>query len=258
MNTLTSKDGTTIAYDQTGSDPAVILIGGGPNDRSANTPLAALLESNFTVINYDRRGRGGSGMNSAYSPDREVEDLEALINSVGGSACVYGTSSGAAFAALAASRGLNIKKLALWEPPYILEGTRPPVPADYKAQISSLIDSDRRGDALEYFMVQIVGMPAQFVAPMRQSPFWGFMENMAHVIVYEADVMGDYSLPTARLAAISAPTLLIDGGQSPWISASADAAAKVIPHAERRTLANQPHNVDAAAIAPVLSEFFVG
>jgi pimeloyl-ACP methyl ester carboxylesterase len=197
-------------------------------------------------------------LNSAYSPDREVEDLEALINSVGGSACVYGTSSGAAFAALAASRGLAIKKLALWEPPYILEGTRPPVPADYKAQISSLIDSDRRGDALEYFMVQIVGMSAQFVAPMRQSPFWGFMENMAHVIVYEADVMGDYSLPTARLAAIQCPTLVIDGGQVPWMSASADAAAQVIPHAERRTLANQPHNVDAAAIAPVLTEFFAG
>ena len=254
--TITSKDGTSIAFDQTGTGPAVILIGGGPNDRSANTPLAALLEQNFTVINYDRRGRGGSGMTEPYSPDREVEDLDALIKAAGGSAGVYGTSSGAAFGILAASRGLNIKKLALWEPPFVVDDSRPPIPKDYKAQLSTMIAENRRGDALAYFFTQIVGMPADFVAPMRQSPFWGYMENMAHVIVYEADVMGDYSLPKQRLAAISVPTLVIDGGQVPWMSNAANAVADALSNGARRTLNGQPHNVDAAVIAPVLVEFF--
>ena len=101
-------------------------------------------------------------------------------------------------------------------------------------------------------------MPATFVAPMRQSPFWGYMENMAHVIVYEADVMGDYSLPTQRLQAISMPTLVIDGGTVPWMSNAANAVAGALADGSRRTLAGQPHNVDAGAIAPVLAEFFGG
>jgi pimeloyl-ACP methyl ester carboxylesterase len=256
MQTITSRDGTTIAFDQTGSGPAVILISGGPNDRNAHTPLAALLEPHFTVINYDRRGRGGSNMVGPYSPEREVEDLDALIRHAGGSACVYGTSSGAAFGILAASRGLNIKKLALWEPPFVVDDSRPPIPKDYKAQISQMIDAGRRGDAMEFFLTQMAGVPAEFVAPMRQSPFWGHMENMAHVIVYEADVMGDYSLPTERLAEITTPTLVIDGGQAPWITNAANAVAKNLAHAECRTLAGQPHNVADAAIAPVLIEFF--
>jgi pimeloyl-ACP methyl ester carboxylesterase len=256
MQTVTSKDGTTIAYDQSGQGEPVILVSGGPNERSAHNQLAELLSQHFTVINYDRRGRGDSGDTQPYAPERELEDLEALINAAGGSAHVYGTSSGAAFAILAASRGLKIKKLALWEPPFIIEGSRPPVPSDYKAQLSQLIDSDRRGDALEYFMVQIVGMPAQFVAPMRQSPFWGHMENLAHVIVYEADVMGDYSVPTQSLTAITVPTIVIDGGTVPWMSSTAQVVADTIPNAQRQTLPGQPHNVDATAIAPVLENFF--
>jgi pimeloyl-ACP methyl ester carboxylesterase len=231
-------------------------VSGGPNERSAHNQLAELLSQHFTVINYDRRGRGNSGDTQPYTPERELEDLEALINAAGGSAHVYGTSSGAAFAILAASRSLKIKKLALWEPPFIIEGSRPPVPSDYKAQLSQLIDSDRRGDALEYFMVQIVGMPAQFVTPMRQSPFWGHMENLAHVIVYEADVMGDYSVPTQRLSAITVPTIVIDGGTVPWMSSTAQVVADTVPNAQRQTLPGQPHNVDAAAIAPVLENFF--
>lgn len=253
MQTVISKDGTSIAYDQIGSGPAVILISGGPNDRSAHTSLADLLAQHFTVINYDRRGRGDT---SPYAVERELEDLEALITQAGGSAFVYGTSSGAAFAVLAASRGINIKKLALWEPPFIIEGSRPPVPTDYKAQLIEMVSSNRRGDAMEFFMTEMVGMPAEFVAPMRHAPFWADMEKMAHVIVYEADVMGDYALPTERLTAITVPTLVIDGGQSSWLTLGAEAAANALPNVQRRTLDNQPHNVDAAAIAPVLTEFF--
>jgi pimeloyl-ACP methyl ester carboxylesterase len=258
MQTVKSKDGTTIAFDQLGQGAPVILIGGGPTDRSANAPLAALLAAQFTVINYDRRGHGDSGDNPPYAVDREIEDLEALIAEAGGSANVYGTSSGAAFAIEAAARGLNIRKLALWEPPFITDNSRPPVPADYKAQVSEMVASGRRGDALEYFMVQIVGMPAQFVAPMRQSPFWGQMEKVAHAIVYEADVMKDYLLPTDRLARIAIPTLVIDGGTVPWMSSTADKVAAALSDAERATLPGQPHNVAAEAIAPVLANFFGG
>jgi pimeloyl-ACP methyl ester carboxylesterase len=258
MNTVTSKDGTTIAFDRLGEGQPVILVGGGPNDRSANAPLAALLAPRFTVINYDRRGRGDSGDTAPYAVEREVEDLDALIGEAGGSAFVYGTSSGAAFALEATARGLAITKLALWEPPFIVDDSRPPVPPDYKAQLSEMISAGRRGDAIEYFMTTIVGMPTEFVAPMRQAPFWGSMEAMAHTIVYEADVMGDYSLPTGRAAAVKVPTLVLDGGQSPWLSHGADAVADALPDAQRRTLQGQPHNVAADAVAPALTEFLAG
>jgi pimeloyl-ACP methyl ester carboxylesterase len=258
MRTVTSKDGTRIAFDQAGQGTPVILIGGGPTTRWANADLAGLLASQFNVYNYDRRGHGDSGDTQPYAVDREIEDLEALIADADGSACVYGTSSGAAFGIEAAARGLNITRLALWEPPFITDNSRPPVPADYKAQVSEMVASGRRGDALEYFMVQIVGMPAEFVAPMRQSPFWGEMEKVAHAIVYEADVMKDYSLPADRLARISIPTLVIDGGTIPWMSSTAQKVADALPNAQRRTLPGQPHNVAAEAIAPVLAAFFAG
>lgn len=258
MQTVISRDGTPIAYDRLGAGAPVILIGGGPTDRSANAPLAALLAAQFSVINYDRRGHGDSGDNPPYAVEREIEDLDALIDAAGGSASVYGTSSGAAFAIEAAARGLNITRLALWEPPFITDDSRPPVPADYKAQVSAMVAEGRRGDALEYFMVQIVGMPAAFVVPMRQSPFWGQMEKVAHAIVYEADVMKDYALPADRLARITVPTLVIDGGTVPWMSSTAEKVAAALPHAGRATLPGQPHNVAADAIAPVLVRFFGG
>lgn len=258
MQHVQSKDGTSIAFDKLGEGPAVILIGGGPTDRSANAPLAELLAPHFTVINYDRRGHGDSGDNPPYAVEREFEDLEALINAAGGSAYVYGTSSGAVFGLLAAAHGLPITKLAVWEPPFIVDDSRPPVPADYKAQLTEIVASGRRGDAIEYFMTTMVGMPVEFVAPMRQSPFWPNLEKLAHVIIYEADVMKDYSLPKAQLASVTVPTLVIDGGIAPWLSHSAQAVADALPNAQRRTLHGQPHNVDAAAIAPVLVEFFAG
>lgn len=256
MNTVTSKDGTAIAFDRLGDGPPVILVSGGPNDRSANAPLAALLAPHLTVINYDRRGRGGSGDTAPYAVDREVEDLDALIGEAGGSAGLYGTSSGAAFALEAAARGLAITSLALWEPPFIVDDSRPPVPRDYKAQLSEMISAGRRGDAIEYFMTTMVGMPAELVAPMRQAPFWQSMEDLAHTILYEADVMGDYSLPAKRVASVTVPTLVLDGGQSPWLAHGADAVADALPDARRRTVQGQPHNVAADAVAPALTEFF--
>jgi pimeloyl-ACP methyl ester carboxylesterase len=264
MNEVRSKDGTTIAYDQAGDGggPVVILIGGGPNDRSANTPLAALLAPRLTVINYDRRGRGDSGDTPPFTVDREYDDLAALIDQAGAdSASLFGTSVGGVLAlAAAADRGLPIEKLAVWEPPYIVDGdgSRPPVVADYRQQLVALLAADRRGDMVELFMTQAVGMPAELVAGMRQAPFWSSMEQVAHALVYDAALIGDFSVPTERLAAVTAPTLVIDGGTTPWLSRTADAVAEAIPQARRHTLQGQPHNVDPAALAPALTDFFNG
>jgi len=149
-----------------------------------------------------------------------------------------------------------MKKLALWEPPFIVDDSRPKVPADYKQQLMTLLAQNRRGDMVELFMTAAVGMPKEFVAPMRQAPFWAGQEAVAHTLVYDATIMGDYSLPRTRIARVQVSTLVIDGGQTPWLSAAADAVAAALPNAKRHTIAGQPHNVDAAALAPALTEFF--
>jgi pimeloyl-ACP methyl ester carboxylesterase len=258
VDTVVSQDGTAIAFDRAGDGPPVILVNAGPTDRTANAPLAGLLAPHFTVLNYDRRGRGDSGDTAPYAVDREYEDLEAIIDEAGGSADVFGSSGGGILALEAAARGLAIAKLAVWEPPYILDGTRPPVPADYRQQLDELLAAGRRGDMVELFLTQAVGMPAEFVAPAQQSPFWPSMEAVAPALIYDAMIVGDFSLPTARVAAIKVPTLVIDGGQTPWLSATAQAVAAALPDAQRRTLEGQPHNVDATALAPALTGFFNG
>lgn len=258
MKKVISKDGTTIAYDQSGKGPAVILVCGGSTDRSANAPLAALLAQHFTVFNYDRRGRGDSGDAAPYAVAREVEDIDAVITAAGGSACLYGTSSGAALALEAAASGLAITKLALWEPPFILDESRRP-PADQVERYNEFIAEGRRGDAVEYFMAKVVGLPAEFVAEARKAPWWPAQEALAHTLAYDATVMGDYSLPVERAASVTAPTLVIAGGADfPWMRDTAQALADALPDAQRRTLEGQTHDVALDAIAPVLVEFFAG
>jgi hypothetical protein len=256
MNRLTSSDGTTIAFERSGDGPPVILVCGGSTDRTANAPLSELLAEYFTVFNYDRRGRGDSGDTAPYAVEREIEDIDAVIAVAGGSASVYGTSSGAALALEAAASGLAITKLALWEPSYIVEG-RPRPPADTARIYAELVAAGRRGDAVEYFMAKVVGLPPEFVAEARKAPWWPAQEALAHTLAYDATIMGDYSLPAERVASVMVATLVIDGGASfPWIRKTAQAIADIIPHAQRRTLEGQTHNVAAEAITPVLVEFF--
>jgi pimeloyl-ACP methyl ester carboxylesterase len=231
---------------------------GGSTDRSANAPLAALLAEHFTVFNYDRRGRGDSGDTPPYAVEREVEDIDALINEAGGSVFLYGTSSGAGLALEAAASGLAITELALWEPPFILDESRRP-PADQVERYNEMISAGRRGDAVEFFMAKVVGLPPEFVAYARTQPFWQAQEDLAHTLAYDATVMGDYSLPVERAAAVTAPTLVIAGGASlPFMRETARALADVIPDAQTRTLEGQEHNVAPEALAPVLEEFFAG
>ncbi|HEX5502363.1 MAG TPA: alpha/beta fold hydrolase [Thermomicrobiales bacterium] len=262
MGTVTSKDGTTIAFEQSGAGPAVILVGGATQTRAGNADLAALLAPRFTVYNHDRRGRGESGDTPPYAVEREVEDIQALIAAAGGSACVYGTSSGSNLALAAAARGLAITKLALWEPIFSVDAGHPVLPAGYVEHINELVSAGRRGDALELFFTQAAGMPAEFVAQMRQAPFWSAMEAVAHTLAYDGAVveadMASSPPPRERWAAVTMPTLVLDGGTIPHLSGGARAMASALPHARHRALAGQPHNVDAGVMAPVLAEFFAG
>jgi alpha-beta hydrolase superfamily lysophospholipase len=254
-----SKDGTVIAFDRLGDGPPVVLVSGGSVDRSSNAPLAALLASHFTVINYDRRGRGPSGDTPPYAVEREVEDIAAVIAAAGGSAGLYGTSSGAALALEAAAAGLAITKLALWEPPYIVDGSRPRPPADTATTYRELVAAGRRGDAVEFFMTKVVGLPPEFAAFARTQPWWPSQEALAHTLAYDATIMGDYSLPVRRAAAVTMPTLVMVGGASPaWMRGTSDLLAGIVPHAQQRILDGQEHNVAPEAIAPVLAEFFAG
>jgi len=264
MRKVISKDGTAIAFDQSGEGPAVILVGGALSDRSGSAPLVELLAPHFTVFSYDRRGRGDSGDTAPYAVEREVEDIEALINEAGGSAFVYGMSSGAVLALEVASKlPTKIKKLALYEPPFIVDDSRPLPPKDYVKQLDELTAAGRRGDAVEFFMTEAVGVPAEYLAQMRDMPMWAAMEEMAHTLAYDGAVMGDTMagkpLPAQRWASATVPTLVMDGGESPtWLGNAAQAVAAVLPNARHRTLEGQEHGVAPEALAPVLEEFFAG
>ncbi len=259
MHEVTSKDGTTIAFDRLGAGPPVVLVTGGSVDRSSNAPLAEVLASDFTVHNYDRRGRGPSGDTQPYAVRREVEDIAAVLDAAGGSAGLYGSSSGAALALEAAASGLPVTKLALWEPPFIPDNGPPRPPADTAETYRQLVADGRRGDAVEYFMAKVVGLPAEFVAQARSSPWWPNQEALAHTLAYDAEVMADYSPPTQRAAAVAVPTLILTGGTSfPWMSDTAQALVEAMPNASSRILDGQTHDVDPAVLGPALREFFAG
>jgi pimeloyl-ACP methyl ester carboxylesterase len=254
---VTSKDGTTIAFDRLGDGPPVILVSGGSVDRSSNAGLAEQLASGFSVFNYDRRGRGPSGDTQPYAIAREIEDIDAVIAAAGGQAGLYGSSSGAALALKAAAAGSAVSKLALWEPPYIVDDSRPRPPADTASIYRKLVAEDRRGDAVEYFMTKVVGMPDDFAAFARTQPWWPWQEALAHTLAYDAEIMADYSLPTNEIARVTCQTLVLNGTASfDFLAATADALATGLPNGQHRTLEGQEHNVDPTVLGPVLAEFF--
>lgn len=257
MQTVRSNDGTAIAYDQLGAGPPVIMVVGAFNTRATTGPLAAALQERFTVLNYDRRGRGDSGETLPYSVERELEDLDALIAEAGGSSSsVFGYSSGATPALRAAARGLAISKLALYEPPFLVDESRPPLPADLPEQLGELIAAGRRGDAVELYQTEAVGIPEEVVVGMREAPFRPALEAIAHTLVYDATIIGDLTLPTELIASIATPTLVIDGENNvPLMRSAARAVADTLPNGQRRTLAGQSHEISPDATAAVLEKF---
>jgi pimeloyl-ACP methyl ester carboxylesterase len=252
MDTVTSHDGTRIAFDRIGAGPPIVAVVGAFNDRWTAEPLARFLAPHFSVLTYDRRGRGDSGDTAPYALEREVEDLAALIVAAGGSAGVFGFSSGAVLALEAAARGLHTTRLALYEaPPF---GS----PVEHAAILADLVAAGRRGDAVEYFQRDVVGIPADVVGQMRHAPVRPGLEAMAHTLVYDMRILGDTSL-LGRLASIAQPTLVISGQDSMnGVHDTASALVTDLPNARHRVVNGLHHNLVPEAIGPLLVEFFGG
>ena len=260
MQTVTSNDGTTIAYDRLGDGPTtVILVTGAMVARADNARLAELLSERFTVINYDRRGRGDSGDTPPGGLEREIEDLAALIAEAGGSACLYGISSGGALVLEAAASGLPVRKLAVYEIPYNNDEEQQERGRQYAADVTEAVAAGRRGDAVELFM-GLVGMPPTLIDGMRHAPQWPAMEAIAPTLPYDAEALGYASggtLPEEKIASINVPALVLDGGATfPFIREVAPRIAKTLPNAQYATLDDQTHDVSPDVLAPVLAKFF--
>jgi pimeloyl-ACP methyl ester carboxylesterase len=262
MNTVRSADGTTIAFTKAGRGRPLILVDGALCSRSFGPmpKLAGQLTPHFTVYTYDRRGRGGSGDTRPYAPDRVIEDIEALAALAGEPVYLHGTSSGAALALEAAKRIPAVSKLAVYEPPFIVDGSRPPMPDDFLPRLTGLIAGDRRGEAVKMFM-RLVGTPAIFTAVMPLTPIWGKLKAVAPTLVYDITIMRDHQrgrpFAPAEWAQVKVPVLVAAGGKSPdWMANGTRALADALPDASYRTLAGQNHMVKPHAIAPVLTGFF--
>jgi pimeloyl-ACP methyl ester carboxylesterase len=264
MATVTSKDGTTIAYETMGMGEPLILVDGAMcyRDSGPMRPLAEALKDHFTVLIYDRRGRGESGDTLPYAIDREVEDIEALLWAVGGSAYLYGCSSGGALALEAASRLPGVKKLMIYEAPFIVDASRDPLGDSYLERIKALVAADRRSDAVKLFM-KMVGMPGFliFIMPF-MGKVWPKLTGIAHTLPYDLTITTPYQqgkpLPAGRWNEVTAPVLVADGGKSPAWMRNAQAALARNLNADYRTLPGQTHMVRADAQAPVIIGFFRG
>ena len=264
MPTVTSKDGTKIAFDKVGSGPAVILTNGAMSYRAFDSTLAQLAEllgKHFTVYNYDRRGRGESGDTKPFSKVREIEDVQALIKDAGGEAMLFGISSGGAVVLETTAVTSGVTRVVVYEVPFIVDDSRQPLP-DYAEHTAKLAAEGKHDELVEYFMTQVVGMPAEFAAGMKQDQnMWGGMLAIAPTISYDASFMGEFMrgkpLPADHWANVTVPVLVADGGASDaWMGHAADALAKVLPHASRQTLEGQTHMVDPNVLAPVMIDFF--
>ncbi|MFG3518442.1 alpha/beta fold hydrolase [Streptomyces bobili] len=261
MDKVFSADGTVIAYEQRGAGPALVLVGGAFMTRGASAELAGLLAQHCTVITYDRRGRGDSGDSPEYDVQREVEDLDALIEHAGGEAMVFGMSSGAVLALEAAARGSAVTRLAVYEPPFITDDSRPPLPADYVAHLTELAEQGAYGDAVAYFLTAAVGLPAEAVAGMRQAPFWADMEATARTLPYDGQIMGEtmsgQPLPTDRWQSVTVPVLVGSGDAgAPQMLTGARELAALADNFTLHVFPGQEHNIDPRLLAPALTSFF--
>lgn len=258
MSTTTSRDGTTIAYEQSGTGPALILIDGALAHRAlwGGNDLAALLAPHFTVYTYDRRGRGESNDTAPYAVEREVEDIAALIVAAGGTAGLYGMSSGGALALEAAASGLPVSKLAVYEVPYTVDGGDDPREKEaYDKQLADLLAAGDRSGAAALFLS--FALPPEVVSELRTSPAWPQYEAAAGTLGYDTAIMGDGRVPRDRARKVTVPTLVMDGGDSPdALRIPAGILADAVPDGTRLTLPGQTHAVAAEALAPVLIDFF--
>jgi len=261
----TSADGTQIAYESTGTGPALVIVDGALcyRDFGGSRGFAEALAGRFTVYRYDRRGRGASGPgNTPYAVAREVEDLEAVIAAAGGTAHVFGLSSGAALSLEAARAGAPIDRLAVFEAPFVVDDEKAPTAPDFPQQVQAMVDADRRGDAVKAFM-KLVGAPAPMVAVMRLTPVWKTMKHVAHTLPHDLSIVTRFEqgepLPAGYYDAISTPTLVLAGGKSPvWMRNAQTAIADAVPGSRLETLPGQTHMLKPKAVVEVLIEHCLG
>lgn len=266
---VTSADGTEIAYERTGSGPALVIVDGalcyrdfGPS-RELAKELSTDFGGSFTVYCYDRRARGESGAGVApYALGREVEDLRAVLDAAGGRAVVVGFSSGATLALEAARQGEPIERLAVYESPFIVDATRKPNDPRLPQRMQAFVDDGHRGDAVRLFM-RTVGVPAPFIALMRFMPVWKKLTGVAHTLPYDLSFLVEHqqgkAIPSGYYGDVAAETLVLAGGKSPeWMRNSQAAIADAVPRARLDTLAGQTHMVKSKVVAPVLTAFLGG
>lgn len=263
MTYVTSRDGTRIAFTKTGQGKPVIIVNGAMGFREfhGDKPLASMLSKDFTVYIYDRRGRGESSDRIPYSVEREIEDIEALIDDAGGSAFVYGVSSGAALSlhAAAALGPSKINRLALYEPPYGSDAENEKQEfATQRNQLHKVILHGKPGDAAAFF-VTALGTPPEALDSLRQTPDWTVMIGVEHTLAYDYAVLGDGAVPTDLARAATMPVLVMDGEKTlEFMHTAAETLGAVLPSAQRKTIKDQTHEVSAEAMAPVLKVFFLG
>jgi pimeloyl-ACP methyl ester carboxylesterase len=264
MRVVSSKDGTRIAYDRFGSGPVVILVGGALGYRRFKKmeELAKLLGERCTVVNYDRRGRGDSTEVKPFALQREIEDIEALIEAHGGSASLWGWSSGGALALRAAAVASGVERVSVYEVPFMVSpGAKRPTP-DYGERLDRLVAAGDRTGAVKHFMRNAIGIPAPIVELMRLSPMWKGLKGTALTLPYDWAALGSHTMYGAPLdpeewAAVTAPALVIYGAKSPAVlQQGSRALAEVLPNAGLVELEGISHNVKMPALAPVLADFF--
>lgn len=253
MHKVASQDGTQIAYDVVGSGPGLVLIGGAFSARASVTPYVEALSTAFTVVNYDRRGRGDSGDSTPYAVEREWEDLAAVQAAMGARfSCAF--SSGAM---VLLQSSVPFERLAVVEPPFRTEGA-PPVPERYVERLQEFVATGNPGGAVELFMVEAVGQPKEAVDQIRATPMWAELEAMAPTLVYDGLQMRDSAVPTALLASIQTPTLVLYSNASPaWFQESVRQTAAALPHGTAEGHDGTFHTVPPETLAQVLAGYLV-
>jgi pimeloyl-ACP methyl ester carboxylesterase len=253
MATTTAADGTTLAYERAGHGPALVFVPGVFNLRNTCAPIAAQLSEDFACFTYDRRARGDSSNTAPYAIEREVEDLQAIIDVAGGRAAVFGYSSGATLALRAAADGLPIDRLFLYEPPFRFDDQPHPAAADLPRRLQRMVDEGRTADVVTTFQLEGIGMPPDVVAGMRRAPFFPALEAMAQSVVHDATITGEMSVPTPAMAAVQVPTVVLRGGQTwPVLAVAAERLTALLPNARLQVLADaadhglEPHSTAAA------------
>lgn len=259
--TTTSRDGTTIAFTKRGSGPPLIIVDGAfcYRENGPATELASRLAQHFTVLTYDRRGRGESGDTAPYATEREIDDLQALAREAGTAPFVVGISSGGALILQAVASGVDVKKIALYEPPYLADGNGPRSFEEAKNRLQSLLSAGDRGGAVRFFMTDVYGAPRAFVfaMPFLMPNAWKRNKLVVHTVPYDLTILEDRSVLNERRSSISVPTLVIGGEKSPKeLHDAVKAVAKALPEGHSRYLPGQDHNISSGALAPVLFEYF--